>query len=129
VKTGETPKKRAFNVVEGWERTKPRELLVESFRRRKAGQNDVETSPSEDSEQVLSQSSSTISTLPSDDTPPSSGAPEAPPYADQQILPSLGKSISKKGVARKPIREERPAVTILGEGMASNVPVRRSRKV
>jgi kinesin family protein 11 len=35
VPTGITPKKKAWNVPQSWERTEPREALLEAFRRRK----------------------------------------------------------------------------------------------
>jgi kinesin family protein 11 len=48
VPTGITPKKKTWNVPQSWERTEPREALLEAFRRRKVDSDDIEetgTSP------------------------------------------------------------------------------------
>jgi hypothetical protein len=43
VPTGITPKKKTWNVPQSWERTEPREALLEAFRRRKVDSDDIET--------------------------------------------------------------------------------------
>jgi kinesin family protein 11 len=48
VPTGITPKKKTWNVQQSWERTEPREALLEAFRRRKVDESEVgvESAPS-----------------------------------------------------------------------------------
>lgn len=43
VPTGVTPKKKTWNVPQSWERTEPREALLEAFRRRKVDSDEMET--------------------------------------------------------------------------------------
>jgi len=42
VPTGITPKKKTWNVPQSWERTEPREALLEAFRRRKVDSDEIE---------------------------------------------------------------------------------------
>lgn len=84
VPTGITPKKKSWNVPQSWERTEPREALLEAFRRRKEEPAVVEDLES--------------STLPQG----------LPAVASVESIPSVGSHTSVNSLATSQMRMKKP---------------------
>jgi kinesin family protein 11 len=133
VPTGITPKKKTWNVHQSWERTEPREALLEAFRRRKVDESDreVESTPSSP-EDVLP-------TVASIESIPSVTSTLPMPISTGQILANsqirmkkpahskLDKLDAGLGIKEERDRDRDRVVVPLGE-TGGNIPVPRRRR-
>jgi len=123
--TGITPKKRAWNVQQHWERTEPRDVLIAALRQR-AGR--IETTVSEPEPIEISTELPSVSSTDSLDEKAREALREVNGLSTSQ-LGKTGKvatvAMGKKGFGFG-VAEERPVLTVLGEG-GVNIP-RRVRK-
>ena len=120
VPTGITPKKKTWNVQQAWERTEPREALLEAFRRRKVD--------SEGHEQE--QSSSSRPTSPEEVLPTVASIESIPSVVNFSSKMKKPMGMTGKGdkldLSGGMVNEERVVVP-LGETLG-NIPVPRRRR-
>jgi hypothetical protein len=150
--TGETPRKKAWNVPASWERTGPRQVLIDGFRRRKAGGID-EVGPGETEVEQPRAEPELESSVGSNAKMGDSVLPSHPSIEVEVVQPAVVLSASQirapaiaigklgmgMGMTRKMSdkgdkererereRTEKVVLSVLGEGVGSNVP-RRARK-
>jgi kinesin family protein 11 len=152
-----TPKKRVWNVQQTWERTEPREVLLDSFRRRKneggSLHDDVEATESTGRDEVEDRSTTPVSEGSPPETIPLNKSLESLPSITQRveveaiIAPNplatsqlrmkskpkdgFGFGFGAAGKGEKALvveeRRERERVVPLGEG-GGNIPRRGGRR-
>jgi len=136
VPTGITPKKKTWNVQQTWERTEPREALLEAFRRRQVdsgndlgSEREVEGASSPSSPEDVLPTVASIESIPSVTSLPV----PATILAGSQIRmkkPTTTNGYSKLDKLDAGIKEERDrdrVVVPLGES-GGNIPVPRRRR-
>ena len=133
VPTGETPKKRVWNVQQSWERTEPREVLIRAFREKTANgglPSPTETTATiEETDAVSIGRTESVASLPSMDSAvslPSMPIIEAQVTEVVHALASSQLGKGKKGVGKGfgyggRDEKERPQVAPLGEH-GGNIP-------
>lgn len=132
VPTGITPKKKNWNVPQAWDRTEPREALLEAFRRRQASapspQGETRLSPEiAEIDAVPASAEEVITAIPtvrSSESLASARSDTAPNLATSQIR----RKLVGKGLNGEVGKKDERVVVPLGEA-GGNIPIpRRIRK-
>jgi kinesin family protein 11 len=126
VPTGVTPRKKSWSVTQSWQRTQPRDALIEAFRRRQGGDATTGVSAPVEIDAEVEQENTTVASSESISSAIDEVKVNPLSLSTSQIRPPKSKLAQVTG-RKTSAGDEKMQMAILGEG-GVNVPRRVKRQ-